>query len=180
MTAAPFIAAEGQITGPNGAPFLARGIGVIDGTINSQTAGQILSELPQDVLSTSTLQFGGNSGLPQASDNVTFESSDELSYIPAGSGHRFKLGALVNHVQNDQDFTANRLGTFTYNSLTDFVENHPSQYTRTLTPTQRNAQSVNAALYGGDTWRMTPALQLTYGRRTCLGSASALMRSVRS
>jgi hypothetical protein len=126
---------------------------------------QILSTLNDNVLSTSTLQFGGNAGLPQASDNVTFESSDELSYIPAGSGHRFKLGALLNRVENNQDFTANRLGTFTYNSLTDFLANRPSQYTRTLTPTQRNAQSMNAALYGGDTWRVNPTVQVTYGVR---------------
>ncbi|AHG92913.1 hypothetical protein J421_5378 (plasmid) [Gemmatirosa kalamazoonensis] len=126
---------------------------------------QILSALSDNALSTSTLQFGGNAGLPQASDNVTFESSDELSFIPAGSGHRFKLGALLNHVQNDQDFTANRLGTFTYNSLADFLANRPSQYTRTLTPQQRNGQSTNAALYAGDTWRWKPTVQLTYGVR---------------
>ncbi len=150
---------------------------------------QILSAVSDNALATgsafsqSTLQFGGNAALPQASNNVAFESSDELSFIPAGSGHRFKVGALVNAVRNEQNFTANRLGTFTYNSLGDFLTNRPSQYTRTLTPTLRTAQSTNAALYGGDTWRVSPTVQLTYGVRlegSRYGGAPALNPVVQS
>jgi hypothetical protein len=112
-----------------------------------------------------TLTFGGNSALPQAQHTRGLEASDEFSFIPIGSPHRFKVGVLVNESRYDQDVTNNRWGTFSYASLADFVANRPASFTRTLTPQLRTGGTVNAALYAGDVWRARPSLQLTYGLR---------------
>ncbi len=113
----------------------------------------------------SVLSFGGNSGLPQAQHQKGFEASNEVSFIPIGLPHRFKLGVLFNDSRYDQDVTNNRWGTFTYASLADFQANRPASFTRTLTPTLRSGGTINAAVYAGDTWRARPTLQLTYGLR---------------
>nr|MDQ6926553.1 hypothetical protein [Candidatus Eremiobacteraeota bacterium] len=131
---------------------------------------QILSALPAATgtaagVGATVLQFGGNASLPQASNNTAFEGTDELSFIPAGRPHRIKLGALLNVTDLNQATATNTLGTYTFPSLAAFLANDPSQFTRTLTPSQRLGGSVNAALYAGDTWRAGPGLQLTYGLR---------------
>ncbi len=113
----------------------------------------------------SVLSFGGNSSLPQAQRQRGFEASEEVSFIPIGTPHRFKLGALVNRSTYQQDVTNNRWGTFTYASLADFSANRPASFTRTLTPTLRDGGTINAALYAGDVWRVRPTFQLTYGLR---------------
>lgn len=131
---------------------------------------QILSALPAttgtgSALGATVLQFGGNASLPQASNTTAFEGTEELSFIPAGRPHRVKLGALLNLSHLDQTTATNSYGTYTFASLADFLADHPSQFTRTLTPSERLGGSVNGALYAGDTWRAAPGVQLTYGLR---------------
>ncbi|MBI2797014.1 MAG: carboxypeptidase regulatory-like domain-containing protein [Gemmatimonadetes bacterium] len=133
---------------------------------------QLVSSLPATgsgttagAIGATTLQFGGNASLPQASRTTGLEVSNELSYIPAGSPHRFKLGLLLNTSDFGQDITTNRWGTYTYASLADFQAGTPSSFTRTLTPRMRTGGATNAAVYLGDTWRARTGLQLTYGIR---------------
>ncbi|HEY0780695.1 MAG TPA: carboxypeptidase regulatory-like domain-containing protein, partial [Gemmatirosa sp.] len=131
---------------------------------------QVISALPATSttaagIGATVLQFGGNASLPQASNNTAFEGTEELSFIPAGRPHRIKLGALLNVSDLNQTTATNSLGTYTFSSLANFLGDEPSQFTRTLSPTQRLGGSLNAALYAGDTWRAGSGLQLTYGLR---------------
>ena len=133
---------------------------------------QLVSSVPSGssasagtAIGATVLQFGGNASLPQASKTKGLELSNELSYIPAGSPHRLKLGVLLNSGDFDQDITTNRWGTYTYASLADFQAGTPSSFTRTLTPKIRTGGAINAAIYAGDTWRARTGLQLTYGIR---------------
>ena len=125
---------------------------------------QVSSEL-SDARSITTLSFGGNSGLPQRSTTKSLDVSDELSWLPGTGGHRIKLGALFSGSRFEQDVTANRLGTYTFNSLADLEANRPSIFTRTLSPRIRAGTGLNSAVYLGDTWRQSRSLQLTYGAR---------------
>lgn len=126
---------------------------------------QVISDFDDGSRSVSALTFGGNGALPQDLANDQVEATNELSYISNDGAHRVKLGALVNLSRFDQDFATNRSGTFTYNSLEDLENNAPSQFTRTLAPTERNGGIWNSALYLGDTWRVSRAFQVTYGMR---------------
>src|SRR5262249_19528978 len=70
-----------------------------------------------------------------------------------------------NTSSSNQVVANNLTGTFTFTSLADLENNTPSSFTRTLRATHRSSTAINSALYLGDTWRPTEALQLTYGAR---------------
>jgi len=126
---------------------------------------QVTSDLGDGETGISSLTFGGNTGLPQAGKTNTLEATNETSWLSEGGAHRFKLGGLFNLQSFERDVTTNRWGTFTFNSLGDFEAGLPATYTRTLTPRLREGAGANAAVYLGDTWRMSRAFQLTMGAR---------------
>jgi hypothetical protein len=125
----------------------------------------VSSVLADGTRSVTNLQFGGNPSLPQEQHSRLLEATDELSWVSSGGAHRFKLGGLVNDDRATIGTIPNRYGTFSYNSLSDFEANRPAQYTRTISGRDRLAGSNNVALYLGDAWRQSPALQLVYGLR---------------
>lgn len=111
------------------------------------------------------LGFGGNSGLPQETQNRGVEITEEISFFSPSAAHRYRLGTLFNTQSFSQDVTTNRFGTYSYQSLAAFEANTPSQFTRTLSPTVREGRSNNSALYLSDVWRPSSNLQLTLGGR---------------
>jgi len=113
----------------------------------------------------STLQFGGNPSLPQETKSSLLEVSDEISRLTIAGGHRFKLGGLLNQQRTSIGFIPNRFGTFTFNSLADFDAGVPTQFTRTLFARDQQSATNNAAVYLGDSWRVKPQFQVTYGLR---------------
>lgn len=126
---------------------------------------QVISQLEDGSQGVSSLLFGGNPGLPQSSNSRTLELSNEVSWLSPQNGHRPKLGVLYNRTTTTQGSATNRYGTFTYNSLADLEAGRPATFTRTLVPTEREGDAMNGALYAADTWRVSPAWQLTFGGR---------------
>jgi carboxypeptidase family protein len=126
---------------------------------------QVVSALSGGTQAVSNLSFGGNSGLAQRRSGSALEVSEELSLLPGNAAHRLKAGLLVNRASSSQVVANNLTGTFTFTSLADLEHGTPSSFTRTLRATDRASTSINTALYAGDTWRPTQALQLTYGAR---------------
>ncbi|HEY3933419.1 MAG TPA: carboxypeptidase-like regulatory domain-containing protein [Gemmatimonadales bacterium] len=111
------------------------------------------STLDSGLIATTVLGFGGNAGLPQHNNTKSLEVTNEISVLPGNGTHRFALGMYAYAQQFDQDVTNNRFGTYSYNSLSDFENNTPAQFTRTLQPTIRDGTSWNEALYLSDAWR---------------------------
>lgn len=126
---------------------------------------RVTSALSDGTQGITVLSFGGNASFPQASTNSLVEVSDELSYLSKNRAHRVRLGTLWDFAQFKQDLTQNQVGTFTYNSLDDFIANTPAAFTRSVTPFLRNGRSVDGAVYLGDTWRPTNGAQIVYGLR---------------
>ena len=112
-----------------------------------------------------TLVFGGNAGLPSGTRSTSLEVADELSFMPGTGVHRLKLGASAQATHSTTQPAANRLGTFTYNSLADLEADQPASFSRALVVPARAASSRDYAAYAADVWRASPALQLTYGVR---------------
>ena len=125
---------------------------------------RVSSELEDGATGVSTLTFGGNAGLPSEGSTRQLELTDELSML-AFNGHRYKLGGLLSYSRFSNTNSSNRLGSYTFNSLEDFEAGNAASFTRTLAPSEREGTTLNAALYLGDTWRASQALQLTYGAR---------------
>ncbi len=126
---------------------------------------QVFSVLENGTNSVSNLSFGGNSGLSQKRASRSIEISEELSLLPGDASHRLKLGALFSRGTSSQVVGNNLTGTFTFTSLADLEAGRASSFTRTLQPSDRNSTSLNTALYFGDTWRVSRAMQVTWGGR---------------
>ncbi|HEY2849547.1 MAG TPA: carboxypeptidase regulatory-like domain-containing protein [Gemmatimonadaceae bacterium] len=133
--------------------------------IMPQGTVRVTSALPDSLSGISNLTFGGNAGLPTSTDSRQLELTNEASYFKAGSAHRWKLGFFGNITTFNNNNNTNQLGSWSYNSLTDFDNNTPSEFTRTLTPMVNTGDTENGAIYLGDAWRLSRAFQLTYGVR---------------
>jgi carboxypeptidase family protein len=92
-----------------------------------------------------TLVFGGNASLPTGSRSSGLETSDEISFLPGSGSHRLKLGVTAQTTRSTTQPAANRLGTFTYNSLADLESNQPASFSRTLVVAPRAASSHDYA-----------------------------------
>jgi hypothetical protein len=125
----------------------------------------VASILDNGASAISTLQFGGNPSLPQVTKSSLLEVSDEISRLTTAGGHRFKLGGLLNEQRSSVGFTPNRFGTFSFNSLDDFAAGLPTQFTRTLFARDQQSATDNLGAYLGDSWRVSPKVQVTYGLR---------------
>src|SRR5438105_33772 len=125
----------------------------------------VASVLDDGTRAISTLQFGGNPSLPQETKSSLLEVSDEISRLTTAGGHRFKLGGLLNEQRSSVGFVPNRFGTFFFNSLADFEAGTPTQFTRTLFARDQQSATDNLGAYLGDSWRVSPQFQVTYGLR---------------
>jgi hypothetical protein len=125
----------------------------------------VASILDDGASAISTLQFGGNPSLPQETRSSLLEVSDEISRLTTAGGHRFKLGGLLNEQRSSVGFVPNRFGTFSFNSLADFEAGTPTQFTRTLFARDQQSATDNFGGYLGDSWRLSPEVQVTYGVR---------------
>ena len=126
---------------------------------------RVTSDLGEGTSAVSTLSFGGNPTLNNDDQTDYVESTEEVSWQSPGGGHRVKLGGLLNASRYDQRTAFNPYGTYTYNSLQDFLEQRPALFTRSLAARTNEGGAVNAAGYLGDTWRRSRSFQLTYGAR---------------
>ncbi|HEX6559603.1 MAG TPA: hypothetical protein VF021_09070, partial [Longimicrobiales bacterium] len=125
---------------------------------------RVASLLEDSTQSITNLVLGGERSMPVNTSETTQELMNELSFL-LGDTHRLKLGLLINRSRFTQLNTNNVFGSFTFNSLADFDAGRPASFTRTLAPRTNQGGGINAALYTGDTWRPTQALQFTYGLR---------------
>jgi hypothetical protein len=125
---------------------------------------RVTSAFDDGTTGVTTLDFGGNPALPTEGSNTQLELTDEVSLLGIG-GHRFKLGGLLNYTAFSTATSSNAFGSYSYNSLDAFAANTPASFTRTLAAREREGASLAAALYLGDTWRRSRALQVTYGLR---------------
>jgi hypothetical protein len=113
----------------------------------------------------SSLVFGGNTGLPRQSNTLSGEVQNELSWISLDNKHRFKFGQDLRYNRYSQNNTANQLGSYLYNSLSDFENDLPASYTRRLQVNRRLGDDLGASAWLGDAYRPAQRLQITYGLR---------------
>jgi len=126
----------------------------------------VVSSFPGGGGSVSTLQFGGNSNMQTDTRAWRWETNAQLQFYPPGAlTHRVKLATYARFDDFSQDLFGNRLGTFSYNSLSDLASNQPSLFTRTLTAPTRHGGEWNAFTSLGDLWRVNEKLQVIYGAR---------------
>src|SRR3989442_5661583 len=70
------------------------------------------STLPNGGQTVVALALGGNSGLPQHTNNGSLEVAAEVSWFPGATAHRPKVGGYVAREWLGENPTGNRIGTF--------------------------------------------------------------------
>jgi hypothetical protein len=115
--------------------------------------------------SVATFQLGGNSSMPVTSRDSRWEFANFLSWASENNTHRVKLGTELKWSSYFQTQATNSLGTFTFNSLSEFLEGTPSDFRRQLTQTENRADLFTTALSLGDQWRKSKTLNFQYGVR---------------
>ncbi|MEO7360030.1 MAG: carboxypeptidase-like regulatory domain-containing protein [Gemmatimonadaceae bacterium] len=142
-------------TGSNSAPYLL----LPDARI------LVTSSFADGTQGSSTLRAGGNGNSENRSRAWSMQVRHDVSWFTYSGKHNFKVtgdGRLDNDASTQ---SGNRLGTYSFNSLTDFGVSSPVSYTRTLGVRQAQGQQLIGALGIGDVFRPYPKLRIQYGVR---------------
>ena len=126
---------------------------------------RVISDLTDGASGVTSLGFGGNQGLFSSSRSISTNFQNTLSWFDNGNKHRIKFNTELGFVGNSQDPSSNLLGTFTFNSLSDFDAGLPASFTRTLSTRRTSTGQLNGAFSLGDSWRKTQDLQIQYSVR---------------
>ena len=126
---------------------------------------RITSALDDGTTGVKTVQFGGSTFLNNTSTTTGINLSNQISWFSNSNKHRVKLSTELRRDAFDVDQSNNLLGSFFYNSLTDLEVGRASSFSRQLGRRFRSGNQVTAAMALGDSYRVTPRLQLQYGVR---------------
>jgi hypothetical protein len=109
--------------------------------------------------------LGGGSSLAADDSRWTTEAANETIWNARGRRHRFKALVWARADGLEQKGIANNLGTFTFNSIDDFVSGRPASFTRTLTQPDKSGDVWNAAAALAHQFTPTKFFSVLYGAR---------------
>lgn len=111
-----------------------------------------------------SLGFGGGDDGASRSSELSWETRNEFSWISPNSTHHVTFGQMIQY-ERSTEHESSPAGTFSFQSLSDLAANRPASYTRTLSTRDRASDALSGAVWVGDEWRMSDALELQYGLR---------------
>ncbi|MGH7524016.1 MAG: carboxypeptidase regulatory-like domain-containing protein [Gemmatimonadales bacterium] len=111
-----------------------------------------------------SISFGGGSGV-NLNTSHDWDTRNEFSWIPSNSKHRVKIGQEIEYSWATSFSANNQFGSYSYQTLADLAANRPASYSRTLTSFQRSSDGFTGALWLGDEWNASKALQFQGGLR---------------
>ncbi|MBA2686890.1 MAG: carboxypeptidase regulatory-like domain-containing protein [Gemmatimonadaceae bacterium] len=126
---------------------------------------RVNSQLSDGTSSVQALQFGGNSNLNSDQTQTSASILNQLSWFSVNNKHRVKLASELRRDGSKQEQSNNTLGTFTFNSLSDFETGRTSAFTRQLGVRERDISQYVAGFSLGDAYRRSTDLQIQYGVR---------------
>ncbi|HEY9227997.1 MAG TPA: hypothetical protein VIP11_15175, partial [Gemmatimonadaceae bacterium] len=113
-----------------------------------------------------SLAFAGGQG-SYYERSLYGELIDELSWLPKSGAHKLKVGGRLAFDRSKYYFfpSSNLLGNYTYLSLADLEANRPASYDRLLATQPRNTRGRYSAVWVGEEWTASKALQFQGGLR---------------
>lgn len=107
--------------------------------------------------------FGGSDASPAFNrEEKRTQIQDNLSIVRGN--HLFKLGGDVQFIRSRFEDLFAAGGDFTFDTVQDFLANHPSRFIQRFDTTSRQGNDV-IGLFGQDEWRLRPNLTLSVGVR---------------
>ena len=126
---------------------------------------RVSSDLPDGASGVSSLTFGGGQGFGSTSESRNAGLQNTLSWFDDANKHRLKLETELNYSGSAVNQSFNRLGTFSFNSLSDLANGVPASFSRSLSAYDRTINLFLAGASIGDSYRRNQDLQIQYGVR---------------
>ncbi|MEP6832599.1 MAG: carboxypeptidase-like regulatory domain-containing protein, partial [Gemmatimonas sp.] len=141
----------------------------VSSLLNIPTARVTLANLDAGAtgneISLTTVSLGGN---PNASRPGRSQSADLIAragWMTINSRHEIELSGGSRLESFHSDPSRNLLGTYTFATLNDFVNNQPSSFVRTVNASPRDASVSYSWLSVNDSWRVRPSFTTLYSAR---------------
>jgi Carboxypeptidase regulatory-like domain/TonB dependent receptor len=112
---------------------------------------------------TGLFTIGGLSNFPQGRVQDTWQFMDVLTF--QRGRHSLKAGADIRYVTLDNLAAFDSKGTFTFNSLQDYMNNNAVSFAQALQTSSYDATQWFQAYFLQDDWRPTPNLTINLGLR---------------
>jgi hypothetical protein len=112
--------------------------------------------------------IGGPSNYPQGRTDYVFQFNDSFTWNRTGARtgeHVLKMGTQIKLFRSDSFFDSNYRGTYTFPSLTAFINGTPSIFTQNRGDSRLARPNDILGFYVQDDWRPTPSLTLNLGLR---------------
>lgn len=112
----------------------------------------------------SSVQFGGGGGVNR-NRSTEWSTNNEFSWVSPNSKHRLKFGQEFDYSWNTNYSSGSQFGSYSYQTLADLAANKPASYSLTLSSFERQSHGATMALWLGDEWRASSALNFQGGLR---------------
>ena len=111
------------------------------------------------------VSVGGSSSSGTSDSQWSAEAANETDWNAGGRRHRYKLLLWGRADGLRQDAAPNSLGSFSYNSLAEFIANRPSAFSRSLVNSVNSGSVWNGALAFADRYAPNRYFNVLYGAR---------------
>lgn len=112
--------------------------------------------------------IGGPSNYPQGRTDHILQVNNALTWTtttPRWGEHVLKAGVQMKIFRSDSFFDSNFRGTYTFPSMTAFLQGRPSRFTQNRGDTALARPNDILGFYIQDDWRVSPSLTLNLGLR---------------
>ncbi len=109
------------------------------------------------------ITIGGNSNFPQSRITNAYQFSNTMTWTR--EKHTFKFGTDLRYNDVDNNAAFDSKGTFTFNSLQDYMNNLAARFQQALQTSSWNAQQWQTYFYLQDDFRVTSDLTVNLGLR---------------
>jgi hypothetical protein len=117
---------------------------------------------------TGLFQIGGNSNFPQSRITDSYQFSNTSTRVMGR--HTLKAGADIRYLRVDNQAAFNSKGTFTFNSLQDYMNNRAFSLQQALQTASWFATQFQTSMFAQDDFRLTQDLTLNLGLRYEVGT----------
>ncbi len=149
------------------AVFSNKALTAINALAKDPSLGAIPGQFASQVKVSELTDFGGGVG---GNSSATFNWNSFQEYDDAAwthGTHSLKFGAAVERMQQNEYAPSDPSGVYNFQTLRDFLTNHPKKFSAGLTPVQPTYgyRQTIFGLYAQDDWRVRPNLTVNLGLR---------------